>query len=300
MKQELNSYEVGDPLPETKDVFYLIRKKSSGMSKAQLKIARFIEENLETASFLTVANIAKQVGVGEATVVRFATYLGFTGFSEMQQCLQAQIRKRLTTVERLHLAEDTYSQKQQLAIEILTDDIANIQQTIQALDLQSFDQAVRWMNDAKSITIVALRSSHSLGYFLEFYLQLLMKNTHLIADSDTMFEKLATLGSDDLVIGFSFSRYTARTIQAIEYVKKRGVKTLGITDHHTSPLARISDIHLVASSKLPSFLDSFVAPLSLINALLTAVAGLNKMDISRHLNDLEQLWEQQGVYNSSD
>jgi DNA-binding MurR/RpiR family transcriptional regulator len=287
-------------MAETKEILQLIREKSGGMSKTQLKIAKFIEKNLDLAPFLTVANIAKRVGVGEASVIRFATYLGYSGFSEMQQSLQQQIRKRLTTVDRLDLADRFYTEKQRLAIEVLTDDIYNIQQTIQTLDPQTFEEAVLLIDAARTITIIALRSSYALGHFLAFYLQLLEKNVRLIHDSDTVFEKLVRLGADDLILGISFSRYTSRTIQAIEFVKKRGGKTLAITDSHASPLARVADVTLVASSKLPSFLDSFVAPLSLINALLMALARLNKQDVSRHLAELEGLWEREGIYYSLD
>lgn len=283
-------------MKETKNVFQLISEKSSGMSKAQRKIARFLESHLDTAPFLTVADIAKQVGVGEATIIRFANYLGFSGYTDLQESLQSQIRKRLTTVERLSLAENMYPEKD-LAFAILTDDMANIQQTIQALDIQVFNEAVKRIHEAKTITVIALRSSYALGHFFAFYLQLLQKDTRLLSDSDTMFEKLATLGPDDLVIGISFSRYTSRTIQGMKYVRERGVNTLSITDTHTSPLSSVSDLYLLASSSLPSFLDSFVAPLSLINALITAVASRNKKNISQHLSDMEQLWESEGVYD---
>ncbi|RAL26825.1 MurR/RpiR family transcriptional regulator [Thermoflavimicrobium daqui] len=285
-------------MADIKNIFQLIREKSSRMSKSQLKIAKFLEENLDTVPFLTVANVAKQVGVGEATIIRFATNLGFSGFSEMQQSLQEHIRKRLTTVDRLNLTENIYSEKQRLATDVLLDDIKNIEQTIQTIDLRVFDAAVKQINRAKSITVVSLRSSYALGYFLTFYLDLMLKNVQLIPDSDTMFEKLSSLRSEDLVIGISFAQYTSRTIQAIEFVKKRGVNTLAITDHHSSPLARLGDLTLVASSKLPSFLDSFVAPLSLINALLMTVAETNKMNISQHLSDLEELWESEQIYYS--
>ncbi|SEN12273.1 MurR/RpiR family transcriptional regulator [Lihuaxuella thermophila] len=283
-------------MSQTKDVFQLIRQKSSELSQAQLKVARFLETHQDTAPFLTVAQLAGQAGVGEATVVRFAHCLGFSGYSELQQSLQTQIRKRLTTVERLNLAEDRYPHKQRLAIGVLAEDMNNIEQTMQNLDLRAFDAAVNRIHRAKSVTVVAMRSSYALGHFLTFYLQLLLKNCRLLSDSDTMFEKLATLDHDDLVIGISFSRYTARTVQAMKFLRERGVRTIAITDTHSSPLSSVSDLTLTASSSIPSFLDSFVAPLSLINALLTAVAQHNKKEISQHLHEMEKLWEAEGVY----
>lgn len=282
------------------DIFQRIRKKSSQMSKAQRQIAQYIEKHPDTSAFLTTAKLAERVGVGEATIIRFSTFLGFSGFTEMQHSLQEQLRKRITTVERLDLAGDIYPEEQRIAYEILNDDIANLNQTIQMLDAKVFSAAAQKIHQADTITVVALRSSHSLGFFLTFYLQLLKKHTELITESDTMFEKLSTLTTKDLVIGISFPRYTSRTIQAMQYVKKRNIPTLSITDAHSSPLAGVSDLYLVAASNLPSFLDSFVAPLSLINALLTAVARMNKTEITKHLKSMETLWEMEGIYHQPD
>lgn len=282
------------------DIFQRIRQKSSQMSKAQRKIARYIENNPDTAAFLTTAKLAERAGVGEATIIRFSTFLGYSGFTDMQHSLQEQLRKRITTVERLDLAGDIYPEEQRIAYEILNDDIANLNQTIQMLDAKDFSEAAKQIHHADTITVVALRSSHSLGFFLTFYLQLLKKHAELITESDTMFEKLSTLTEKDLVIGISFPRYTSRTIQAMQFVRKRNVPVLAITDAHSSPLAGVSDLCLVAASNLPSFLDSFVAPLSLINALLTAAARMNKAEVTRHLKNMESLWEMEGIYHQPD
>ncbi|MFC7439612.1 MurR/RpiR family transcriptional regulator [Laceyella putida] len=285
-------------MPEQNDIFRKIRENSSRMSKAQRQIADYIEAHPDTVPFLTTAKLAEHVGVGEATVIRFATFLGFSGFTEMQHSLQEQLRKRVTTVERLDLAKERYPEEQRIAYEVLMDDISNLKQTIQMLNAEMFGQAAEKIHQAPSITIVALRSSHSLGFFLAFYLQILKKSANLITDSDAMYEKLSTLRPEDLVIGISFSRYTSRTIEALQYARKRGVQTLAITDAHSSPLAGVSDCYLIAASGLPSFLDSFVAPLSLINALLTAVARMNEQEVTPHLQNMEQLWENEGIYYS--
>lgn len=266
------------------------------MSKAQRQIAAYIEAHPDTVPFLTTAQLAKQAGVGEATVIRFATTLGFAGFTEMQRSLQEQLRKRITTVERLDMAVDLYPEEQRMAYEVLYDDLSNLKQTIQMLDINMFGKAVQQIHRADSVTIVAFRSSHALGAFLAFYLHLLKKNTRMITESDTMFEQLSTLGPNDLVIGISFSRYTSRTVQALHYVKEQGVRSLAITDSHRSPLASAADLYLIAASSSPSFLDSFVAPLSLINALLIAVARMNQQEITRHLKNMEHLWELEGIY----
>ncbi|OYD07621.1 MurR/RpiR family transcriptional regulator [Paludifilum halophilum] len=283
-------------MEEKEDVFRRIRNKSAEMSKAQKKIALFIERYPDTAPFLTAAKLAETAEVGEATVVRFAVFLGYSGYSEMQRSLQERMRERLTTVDRLELSEDVYPEESHVAYEVLNDDLSNLKQTMSMMNASSFAEAVDRITRARRIQVVAFRSSHALGYFLTFYLNLLLQNTQFIANSDTMFERLSTLGREDLVIGIGFPRYTARTVQALSFSRIRNVQTLALTDSNGSPLAREAGTYLVASSRLPSFVDSFTAPLSLINALLTAVGRNSKPKVARRLRDMEQLWDQEGIY----
>ncbi|QKG84991.1 MurR/RpiR family transcriptional regulator [Kroppenstedtia pulmonis] len=266
------------------------------MSKAQKKIAAFIEGYPDSAPFLTAAKLAEKAGVGEATVVRFAVYLGYSGYTDMQRSMQDQMKERLTTVERLELSEDVYPEESHVAYEVLNDDLGNLRQTMNMLDAPSFAEAVTRISAARRIRVVAFRSSHALGYFLTFYLDLILENTEFIVNSDTMFERLSSLGPEDLVIGIGFPRYTYRTVQALQYARSQGTQTLALTDSNGSPLASESDVYLVASSRLPSFVDSFTAPLSLINALLTAVGRNSKPKVARRLQDMESLWDKEGIY----
>ncbi|MDR6225110.1 DNA-binding MurR/RpiR family transcriptional regulator [Desmospora profundinema] len=266
------------------------------MSKSHRKIAAYVERHPDTSPFLTAAKLAKKTGVSEATVVRFAVSLGYTGYTEMQRSLQERLRERLTTVERLHMAEDLYPEESRVAFEVLQDDLSNLKQTVNQLNPRFFADAVNRIGSAENIAVVAFRSSHSLGYFLTFYLDLILKNTELVIHSDTMFERLSALGENDLVIGIGFPRYTARTVQALQYARSRGIPTLALTDSNGSPLARESDVYLIASSRLPSYVDSFTAPLALINALLTAVGRTYKKKAAKRLEEMEQLWDREGIY----
>ncbi|GGA36846.1 MurR/RpiR family transcriptional regulator [Kroppenstedtia eburnea] len=279
------------------DVYQRIRERTGSMSRAQKKIAAYIEHHPDAAPFLTAAKLAEKAGVGEATVVRFAVMLGFSGYTQMQQRLQEEMRQRVTTVERLDLAEDVYPEESRMAFEVMQDDMNNLQQTLNRLDAATFAEAVRRICGAREIKVVAFRSSHSLGYFLTFYLHLLLQNTELIDNSDTMFERLAGLEEEDLLIGIGFPRYTARTLQALQFSRSRGVPTLALTDSGASPLAGETDLCLFASSRLPSFVDSFTAPLSLVNGLLTAVGQTVKEQASQRLSKMEELWESEGIYH---
>lgn len=272
------------------EVFRRISEKSSSMSKSQNKIAQFVINHPDTAPFLTASKLARKAGVGEATVVRFANFLGYNGYPEMQQRLQEAIQRQLTTVERLELSSEEYSEDEKVIYEILNDDIQNIKNTIQRIDPGEFKRAVDAIIEADRIYILAYRSAVSLGTFLEFYLDLVLQNTELIRSADGVSEHLLGIKPQDLVIGIGYARYTRRTVEVMKYAQDKGARTLALTDHLMSPLIPYADIKLLANSEISSFIDSFVAPLSVINALITTVTRKEQHKVKKRLADLEDLW----------
>lgn len=278
-------------------VYDKIMAKQEEMSKAQKKIASYIIDNPETAAFLTASKLAKNVGVGEATVIRFAVFLGYQGYPDFQWHLQEALKRKWTSAERFEKTTLSSGQADSVWEEVLADDIRNIQTTLENMDHDDFQAAVDAIIQAKRIYIVAYRSAQSIGQFLEFYLDLVLQNTELIRQADGVSEHLLDIGKDDLVIGLGFSRYTKRTIDVLNYVRERGAKTLVITDHIMSPLAPLADIQLFASVDINSFIDSFVAPLSIINALITAVTRSEQEKVKKRLEQLEGLWETFNVFH---
>ncbi len=278
-------------------VYDKIMAKQEEMSKAQKKIASYIIDNPETAAFLTASKLAKNVGVGEATVIRFAVFLGYQGYPDFQWHLQEALKRKWTSAERFEKTTLSSGQADSVWEEVLADDIRNIQTTLENMDHDDFQAAVDAIIQAKRIYIVAYRSAQSIGQFLEFYLDLVLQNTELIRQADGVSEHLLDIGKDDLVIGLGFSRYTKRTIDVLNYVRERGAKTLVITDHIMSPLAPLGDIQLFASVDINSFIDSFVAPLSIINALITAVTRSEQEKVKKRLEQLEGLWETFNVFH---
>lgn len=280
------------------NVYQQIAGKMSGMSKSHVRIATYILENQTTAPFLTVGKLAKMAGVGDATVVRFATTLGYSGYAEMQQFMQSSVQKQLTTTERLKMSEEVYDKKSSGVYEVFQDDISNIQATMEKMDEQAFHQAVDSLVRARKVYIIANRSATSLGVFLHYYLNIILKNSELLQSVEASAEKLSDLEEEDVVIGISFSRYTKSTIQMFSYAREKKAATIAITDNLLSPLVPHADIPLAASSQMPSLIDSFVAPLSLINALITFVGKEKQVDIHERLDVLEGIWDHFGVFDN--
>ena len=280
-----------------RDILAVIQDNLHTFSKGQKKIANFILESYDKAAFMTASRLGKRVGVSESTVVRFAAELGYDGYPDMQKSLQKMIRNRLTSVQRIEVTNDRLGDQDLLSM-VLQSDIEKIRQTLEELDRDAFDRAVDAIVAARKIYIIGVRSSAALASFLYFYCNLIFENVALVSanTSSEIFESLLRVGPGDVVIGVSFPRYSSRTVQAMSFARDRGADTVAITDSEASPLAPICRHTLRARSDMASFVDSLVAPLSLVNALLVAVSQRKNDELARTFQNLEDIWDEYGVY----
>ena len=280
-----------------RDILTVIQENMSTFSKGQKRIANYILESYDKAAFMTASRLGKTVSVSESTVVRFAAELGYDGYPSMQRSLQKMIRNRLTSVQRIEVSNDRIGD-QDLLSSVLQSDIEKIRLTLEEVDRQSFDRAVDAIVSARKIYIMGVRSSASLATFLSFYFNLIFDNVISVSanTASEVFETMLRVGAEDVVIGVSFPRYSSRTVQAMNFARDRGATTIAITDSEASPLAPISNYTLKARSDMASFVDSLVAPLSLVNALLVAVSRKKNDDLAHTFQTLEDIWDEYGVY----
>ena len=283
-----------------KDIIASLEQKKSGFSKGQLRIARYIIENADKAAFMTASKLGQKVGVSESTVVRFALELGYDGYPEMRKALQEMIRNRLTSVQRIEVAKTVIGTRDPLTA-ILNSDMENILLTQSSMDRERFDAAVDAILKAERIYILGTRTSAALSMFMGFYFNLLFENVKVLYENTAgeIFEQLLRIGPNDVFIGISFPRYSKRTVKAVRFAKDRGATILALTDSDTSPIAKTADICLLARSDMVSFVDSLVAPLSLINALIVAVSE-RKPGVAGIFSELEQVWKEYDVYEKSE
>ncbi len=279
------------------DLMRSIQFRFPRLSKGQKLIAEYILNHYDKAAFMTAAKLGVTVGVSESTVVRFATELGFNGYPKLQKALQELIKTKLTSVQRLELSKDYITEDNPLK-GVLKADIENIRATLEKINHTSFQEVVGEILRAKRIYIIGLRSSTALAEFLGFYLNVVLDNVKVVAYGiSDIFEQMFNVGENDLVIGIGFPRYAIKTIQALEFAQKKGAKVVAITDSTVSPLAGNADYTLIAQSNMASFVDSLVAPLSVINALIVAVGIKEKDKISATFNSLENIWEEYQIYS---
>ena len=282
------------------DLIEIIEKSYPHMSKGQKRIAAYINEHCEKAAYMTASRLGEESGVSESTVVRFAIELGYDGYPELHRAMQETLRKRLTTVQRMNVANDHFSEDKVLDA-VLTQDAERIRFTLETIDRNAFDSAVEAILNAGSIYIIGMRSSFSLAEFLDYNLSLIFPNVHLVrnASGSETFEHLLRVRKGDAVIAISFPRYSQRIIDATAFAASRGANVIAITDGPTSPIAKNSTQALFAKSDMASFADSLVAPLSIINALLAAIGMKKRSEITETLNTLEAVWDEYNVYDKT-
>lgn len=279
------------------DLITKIQSELPGFSKGQKQIARFILEHYDKAAFMTASRLGVTVGVSESTVVRFATELGYDGYPHLQRALQEMIRNKLTSVQRMEVAGDRMGGRDVLQT-VLHADTDMIRVTLDEIDRDAFQGAVDALMGAKRIYILGVRSSSALASFLGFYFNLLFENVTLVHTNSVseIFEQVLRVGPGDVLLGISFPRYSKRTLSAMKYARDRGARVIALTDSQLSPLARVADHVLLARSDMASFVDSLVAPLSVINALIVAVGMSRRDEIEQTFNKLERIWEEYDVY----
>lgn len=284
-----------------RDILALINKETKHLSKGQKQIAKFISENYDKAAFMTAEKLGRMVGVSESTVVRFASDLGYDGFPGMRRAMQDMVRNRLTAVQRIEVAKETIGHDNILE-SVLGADIEKLQTTLQEIDQNSFNAAVQAILNAKTIYIVGMRSSTSLASFMGFYLNQMLDNVRLVHDTSVseVYEQVFRIGVGDVFIGISYPRYSSKTIKAMEFAKSTGATVIGITDGESSPFVEVADIVLFAKSDMVSFLDSLVAPMSLINALIVAVGYQRPESLADTYHKLEKIWSEYDVYEKLD
>ncbi|MBR1481642.1 MAG: MurR/RpiR family transcriptional regulator [Ruminococcus sp.] len=273
----------------------------NSFSKGQKRIALYIEEHYDKAAFMTASKLGETVGVSESTVVRFATELGYDGYPRLQKAMQEMIRNKLTSVQRIEVTTSRIGDSNVLD-SVLSQDIEKIRRTIEETSHEDFNRAVEEICTAKRIYIFGVRSTGAIAGFLAYYFELMFDNVTLIntTSATSTYEQIFRITEDDVMIGISFPRYSSMAIETMDFARSRGAHAIAITDSMASPLVQSADSILIARSDMASIVDSLVAPLSLINALIVATVLKKKEEVSETFRALEDVWNREGVYTNHD
>ena len=288
-------------MASTNDLHNKLNELYKSMSKGQKLLTNYITDNYDKAAFLTAAKLGETVGVSESTVVRFAMFLGYKGYPEFQKALEETVRNKLNSVQRM---EVTYGRIEKNAVltSVLSSDADKIRETMDSMDEVVFNQAVDTILNARRIYVIGIRSCAPLASFLAFYLNLMFEDVILLQTNSPseIFEQMIHMNEEDVVIGISFPRYSMRTLKAMEFANNRNAKVITLTDSVHSPMNLYSACNLNASSDMASIVDSLVAPLSVINALIVALCMKKQDDVAETLETLEDIWDEYQVYENDE
>ncbi|MDD6811611.1 MAG: MurR/RpiR family transcriptional regulator [Lachnospiraceae bacterium] len=279
------------------DIITRINEHYGKMSKSQKAIASFISDHYDKAVFMTAAKLGETVGVSESTVVRFASFIGYNGYPEFQKDLEEWVQNKINSVQKIG-AKYGQSTQSEILTSVLNADIEKIKDTIDNLDSVAFETAVDIILNAQNVYVMGVRSCEPLADFLHFYLNMIRGNVTLLRTTSVSetFEQMIRINKNDAIIGISFPRYSMRTLKAMEFANDRNAKVITITDTVHSPMNLYSSCNLLARSDMVSIVDSLVAPLSLINALVVAMCLKRPEDVKQNLKNLENAWNNYQVY----
>ncbi len=285
----------------TNELLMRIEEKYPHLSKGQKRLADYVCKNYDKAVFLTAAKLGEIVGVSESTVVRFAIQLGYKGYPGFQKALEELVRNTLNSIQRMEVTYGRISQSEILE-NVLQSDIEKIKMTLAAIDHKAFDLAIDTILKARKVYVIGIRSCAPLASFLGFYLNPICENVTAVTtnSSSEIFEQLIRIGEEDVIIGISFPRYSMRTLKALEFASNRKAKVITLTDSVHSPMNLYSSCNLIARSDMASIVDSLVAPLSVINALIVALCMKKQKEVVTTLEELEQIWGEYQVYSGDE
>ena len=284
----------------TRNILHILEEGMDTFSKGQRRIARFILDHCGEAAAMTASRLGKLAGVSESTVVRFASELGYDGYPAMQKALQELVRSRLTSLQRIEASTDRFSGSD-LITTVLHADMEKIRQAVEEVSREDFRIAVEELMTARHIYILGVRSSSFLAGYLHFYFHLIFDNVILVTENSAgdILEKILRIGPEDVLIGITFPRYSSSTAVGVRFARDRGARIIAVTDGPSSPLYSMAAANLTARSDMISFVDSLVAPFSLLNALIVAAGYRKNADISQIFGSLEHIWEEYGVFGGS-
>ena len=284
-----------------KDVLHTIEENMPRFSKGQRRIAAYILSNYDKAAFMTASRLGELVGVSESTVVRFAALLDYDGYPAMQKTLQEMVRSKLTSIQRIQTSNDRLFSSDVVS-SVLQMDMEKIRIAIEEVDRPTFSAVVDKLLTARHIYILGVRSSSFLAGYLHFYLHLIFENVTLVTSNSAgdILESILRIGPGDVLVGISFPRYSKATVKGVRFARDRGADVVAITDSAMSPLYPLASTVLMARSDMISFVDSLVAPFSLLNAVIVSAGHRKDADIAQIFNRLEGIWDEYGVFGYSD
>jgi DNA-binding MurR/RpiR family transcriptional regulator len=269
----------------------LIRRHYDGLTESQKRLADCIISSPDAAC-LTTTDLAKLADVSQSTVVRFAQTLGYQGYPQLQNDLQEHLIGRLTPSARLkRLRSENVGD---LGAYILDAGIGHLESIKPVIHSPEFEQAISLIESAGTVYVIGIRASYSIAHLFAVTLGYIRNNVKLLSNaSGAVADEIVHISNKDILVAFSFPKYSILTIKAVNYARSMGCESIALTDSALSPAGRLANIALEIPSTSSSFFTSYTAVVGLINvaiAQLTERQGSGAVESLRQLESLLEDW----------
>lgn len=272
----------------------LVKEKYMHLSPGQKKVAEYILQNIEKASYDTLAKIAKETSVSETTVIRLSYALGLNSFSEMQKCIQEQIldmNNQSSIVDNPQVTNES-----DWYVNIIEQDIRILKRTLKQLDKEQLDQIINEFIQADKVVIIGTRTSYSAAHWFATTLGFLRENVRLVERVEDSFDPLLSITNKSLVVAISFQRYAKETFHFAKEAKERGASVVSVTDNKLSPIGQISDFVLITNTNRDETgFNSVSTVISLLNLIIVGIGKKDHKRINARIQKFEELYSNHDI-----
>jgi DNA-binding MurR/RpiR family transcriptional regulator len=276
---------------ERANIVQIIRRQYNELNGTNRRIADFILQNLEMATFSSLLEISKKIGVSDASCVRFAKEIGYNGYQQLREALIDYIGKILYPSQK---SSFLHAQSQHPSIElIMKKDIEYITKTMSKINDKDFNLLLDFIIDARKIYCVGWGYSSFLSEYLSYTLSYFSYDTVSVTrERRPMVQQLIPAREDDLIIVFDLLLYSAEVIEAIEYArgKNKEIKIVTITNDPMAYIVQFSNLSFFCDMSGHEFrLNSLSAPICFINAIIEQVVEKNSKVALEAVNEYQEV-----------
>lgn len=269
-----------------------INERFDRLTKSEKKIASYLMRNYEEAVFFSAAELAERLGMSEATVVRFASSLGLSGYPELRQQLQELFKRKVSHASRLRKKLSELSPEAHIFEQVMAMEIEYLTDALRTVSREAFDEAVRLICEARRLFVYGLSASATLAQLLEHRLRRFgMEVVPLTQSGREVCEKLLMLTDEDVFLAIMFFNLSDVMVSTLKYVKDCGCQVILLTDTLGPYLRDKVDVLLEARRGPVMAFHSLIVPMAIIQALILAVAMADEEKSMATLDRLDDIRE---------
>ena len=279
--------------PESANVIQIIHERYDRLNTTHKKVADFILQNMEKATFSSLMEISKEIGISDASIIRFAREIGYKGYQDLRQSLIWYIRRIIYPSQKSAFHFTQNSQSQTLIEMVMQKDIDYIERTISKIDTRDFNDLIKWICSANRIFCMGWGMSSFLAEYLAFNLRFLSYQAiDVVRERSPLVQQILSMDTDDILITFDLMMYSVEIIEAVEYIheKNRDIKIISITNDPTARIVQYSHLCFFIDLLGQQFtLISLTAPFCFINAIVEQVFKNDSQKTKKALQELKRV-----------